>query len=44
MDLREETKTRLGARFDVREFHEAVLGEGALPLPALREHVRRVLT
>ncbi len=42
-DLRSETKARLGARFDVRAFHEAVLGEGALPLAALRGHVQRVL-
>jgi uncharacterized protein (DUF885 family) len=42
-DLRRETEARLGARFDVRDFHEAVLGEGALPLPALRGHVQRAL-
>jgi uncharacterized protein (DUF885 family) len=44
VDLRRETEQRLGARFDVRDFHEAVLGEGALPLQALRGHVQRVLT
>ena len=43
VELRRDTEARLGARFDVREFHEAVLGEGALPLPALRRHVQRVL-
>ena len=42
-DLRRETEARLGARFDVRGFHEAVLGEGALPLAALRGHVERVV-
>jgi uncharacterized protein (DUF885 family) len=34
--LREEAKTRLGAAFDIRTFHDAVLGSGALPLPTLR--------
>ena len=42
-DLRRETEARLGARFDVRGFHEAVLGEGALPLAALRGHVERAV-
>jgi len=41
--LREAARERRGAAFDIREFHEAVLGEGALPLPALRAHVQRVL-
>jgi uncharacterized protein (DUF885 family) len=37
--LRDEGRTRLGARFDPAAFHEAVLGEGAVPLPVLREQV-----
>ncbi|QJR13808.1 DUF885 domain-containing protein [Usitatibacter palustris] len=37
--LRDEAKKKMGARFDIREFHEAVLGEGALPLPLLRRRV-----
>jgi uncharacterized protein (DUF885 family) len=37
--LRDEGRTRLGARFDPAGFHEAVLGEGAVPLPVLREQV-----
>ena len=36
MELRDDTRARRGAAFDVREFHEAVLGEGAMPLAALR--------
>ena len=28
-------------RFDIRRFHDAVLGEGALPLPVLRQVVER---
>ncbi len=34
--LRSETEMRLGAAFDIRDFHDAVLGNGALPLPTLR--------
>ena len=43
MQLREDTKARRGAAFDIREFHEAVLGEGALPLAAVRGHVERLM-
>ena len=43
MQLREDTRQRLGPRFDIRALHEAMLGEGALPLAALRGHVERVL-
>lgn len=35
--LRQEAEGRLGARFDVRKFHDALLGNGAVPLRALRE-------
>jgi uncharacterized protein (DUF885 family) len=34
--LREEARERLGPRFDVRAFHDAVLSNGALPLTSLR--------
>jgi uncharacterized protein (DUF885 family) len=34
--LRDEARGRLGAAFDIRRFHDALLGEGALPLPVLR--------
>jgi len=38
--LREEAKRELGGRFDLRDFHEAVLAEGQVSLPILRERVR----
>ena len=37
--LREEGTRRLGARFDIKGFHDAVLRNGAVPLPVLREQV-----
>jgi uncharacterized protein (DUF885 family) len=39
-ELREQATLELGAQFDVREFHDAVLEEGALPLDVLEEHVK----
>ncbi|MEX0643668.1 MAG: DUF885 domain-containing protein [Parvularculaceae bacterium] len=39
MALRKEAEERLGDAFDIREFHDRVLENGALPLGALREHV-----
>ncbi len=39
MRLRSEAVRRLGARFDVHEFHERVLENGAVPLAALTAHV-----
>jgi uncharacterized protein (DUF885 family) len=37
--LREKAKTRLGAAFDLREFHDTVLVHGAVPLQTLEELV-----
>ncbi len=41
--LRERAEDELGARFDIREFHEAVLENGSLPLDLLDEHVEQWL-
>lgn len=37
--LREQARDRLGAEFDLREFHDVVLGGGSLPLSILRQRV-----
>jgi len=39
-ELRALASKELGAKFDVRTFHDAVLGSGALPLDVLEENVR----
>ena len=39
LELRQKAKTQLGDRFDIREFHDTVLGGGALPLDLLDRRV-----
>lgn len=39
--LRREAESALGPRFDLKAFHEQVLGSGVLPLPVLETKVRR---
>jgi uncharacterized protein (DUF885 family) len=41
--LRDEARVRQGDRWDIKSFHEAVLGNGALGLEALRSIVERRL-
>lgn len=40
-ELRERLRQELGARFDIKRFHQAVLGHGAMPIRVLEDHVRR---
>jgi uncharacterized protein (DUF885 family) len=42
-ELRKRAEQALGPRFDIREFHEVVLGQGALPLDVLDEQVTRYI-
>jgi uncharacterized protein (DUF885 family) len=39
LSLRDEAKQKLGDRFDIKAFHDAVLSNGAVALPVLREEV-----
>ncbi|WP_200887430.1 DUF885 domain-containing protein [Sphingomonas sp. ERG5] len=42
-ELRARAEKELGPRFDIRDFHEAVLSQGALPLDVLEEQVDRYI-
>jgi uncharacterized protein (DUF885 family) len=39
LELREKAKKELGAKFDLRQFHEVVLTNGPVPLDILEELV-----
>jgi len=42
-ELRAEAEKKLGAKFDVRKFHDAVLENGAVPLAALEARMTQWL-
>jgi uncharacterized protein (DUF885 family) len=42
--LREMARDRLGARFDIKGFHDAALGSGAVSLPALAQLIEGWIT
>jgi uncharacterized protein (DUF885 family) len=37
--MREKARAKLGAKFDIRAFHDAVLGKGPLPLDVLESYL-----
>src|SRR5206468_5331703 len=41
--LREEAKAELGAKFDIKKFHDEILNGGVMPLDLLQDRVRRWL-
>ncbi|GAA5525825.1 hypothetical protein Maes01_02398 [Microbulbifer aestuariivivens] len=41
LELRQQAQEALGDQFDIRGFHDTVLGGGALPLPMLEARVNR---
>jgi uncharacterized protein (DUF885 family) len=42
--IRAEAEAALGDRFDIRAFHDTVVGSGCMPLPTLERHVRDWVT
>ena len=43
MELRKKAEQELGSKFDVRDFHDAVLQDGSLPLELLPERVEKYI-
>jgi len=43
-ELRKKAKNELGEDFDIRAFHEVILGEGTVTLPILEEQVNAFIT
>jgi uncharacterized protein (DUF885 family) len=41
LELRDRAQEELGPDFDIRDFHDVVLGSGALPLPVLEAKIDR---
>jgi uncharacterized protein (DUF885 family) len=39
LELRQRAKTELGAKFDIRAFHDQVIGAGAIPLDVLEQRI-----
>ena len=39
LELRERAHRELGAKFDIRKFHDEILGAGALPMTQLEERI-----
>jgi uncharacterized protein (DUF885 family) len=42
--LRRQTEAALGAGFDIRAFHDVLLGDGSVPLPVLRDLIEAHIT
>lgn len=43
LELRQRARAELGEAFDIRDFHDAVIGAGSLPLPLLERRVERYI-
>jgi uncharacterized protein (DUF885 family) len=44
IELRDRAQARLGTRFDIRSFHNALLDQGSVPLPVLERLVEEWVT
>lgn len=42
-DLRRQAETELAGQFDIRQFHDVVLGSGAVPLDVLDQNVKKYI-
>ena len=42
-ELRAQAEQELGAKFDIRKFHDAILELGSVPLPVLEEHIQQFI-
>jgi len=42
-ELRKKSQSALGSKFDIRDFHEVILGSGPVPLGVLEEEVGRYI-
>ena len=40
LELRQLAEKELGAKFDIRKFHDALLETGSVPLPVLEDHIK----
>ncbi|UCC38583.1 MAG: DUF885 domain-containing protein [Candidatus Aminicenantes bacterium] len=38
-ELRDKVERALGDKFDIRKFHDAILGSGSMPIPILERHI-----
>ena len=43
MELKEKSKKKLGDKYNIKDFHHVILGEGALPLDVLEEKVNQYI-
>jgi hypothetical protein len=43
LDLRARVERALGAAFDIRRFHDAILAGGSLPLAVLEDEIARFI-
>jgi uncharacterized protein (DUF885 family) len=43
LELRKRAETELGDRFNIKEFHEVMIGNGAMPLEVLDGQLTRYL-
>ena len=43
LELRNRAEKALGAKFNIRDFHDVVLGDGAVPLDVLERHINQYI-